>query len=222
MSEKRKDNRGRILKTGERQRKDGTYQFRYTDPMNKRKTVYARTLQDLRKKEDEKRHDFYISKVSRKAPWIYISYIAEVFYHLEDDIFLAAHQNRREAVRIVKVLNEMGYNVYIQKYDSERELPNIKNVKVVFGLPPNLNDAADKYKEAIVVLYNTGAFVSHHNSQIIRMTDIVNAKYGSTIPYRRLDNEYPELMSYKIADKILHFAMYFLRRASFHTSNLIG
>ena len=51
MSEKRKDHKGRLLRTGESQRKDFTYQFRYTDVTGKRRTVYASDLQELRKKE---------------------------------------------------------------------------------------------------------------------------------------------------------------------------
>ena len=50
---KRKDTRGRILKTGESQRKDLIYQYRYTDSCGKRHTVYAPTLEGLRKKEEE-------------------------------------------------------------------------------------------------------------------------------------------------------------------------
>lgn len=50
---KRKDNRGRVLKTGESQRKDLIYQYRYTDSCGKRYTVYAPTLEGLRKKEEE-------------------------------------------------------------------------------------------------------------------------------------------------------------------------
>ena len=53
MSIKRKDNKGRILKTGESQRKDLIYQYRYTDFRGKRQTVYASTLQELRQKEKE-------------------------------------------------------------------------------------------------------------------------------------------------------------------------
>ena len=53
MSKKRKDNKGRILKTGESQRKDLIYQYRYTDHCGKRQTVYASTLQELRQKEKE-------------------------------------------------------------------------------------------------------------------------------------------------------------------------
>ncbi len=37
MSEKRKDNKGRILKTGESQSKDLIYQYRYTDIHGKRR-----------------------------------------------------------------------------------------------------------------------------------------------------------------------------------------
>lgn len=48
----RKDNKGRVLKSGESQRKDGTYQYRYTNPMGKRCYEYATTLQTLRIKEE--------------------------------------------------------------------------------------------------------------------------------------------------------------------------
>ena len=53
MSTKRKDNKGRVLKTGESQRKDLIYQFRYTDCRGTRHTIYAPTLQELRQKEKE-------------------------------------------------------------------------------------------------------------------------------------------------------------------------
>lgn len=53
MSEKRKDNKGRILRTGESQRKDLSYQYRYTDIQKKRRTVYASDLRELREKEKE-------------------------------------------------------------------------------------------------------------------------------------------------------------------------
>lgn len=38
MSGKRKDHKGHLLRTGESQRKDLTYQFRYTDVTGKRRT----------------------------------------------------------------------------------------------------------------------------------------------------------------------------------------
>lgn len=53
MFEKRKDNKGRILRTGESQRKDLIYQYRYTDIHGKRQTVYSSDLKELREKEKE-------------------------------------------------------------------------------------------------------------------------------------------------------------------------
>lgn len=53
VSEKRRDNKGRILRTGESQRKDLIYQYRYTDIRGKRRTIYSSNLSELRKKEAE-------------------------------------------------------------------------------------------------------------------------------------------------------------------------
>ena len=53
MSEKRKDNKGRILRTGESQRKDLIYQYRYTDIRGKRQTIYSSDLKELREREKE-------------------------------------------------------------------------------------------------------------------------------------------------------------------------
>lgn len=49
--ERRKDKKGRVLKQGETQRKDGTYDYRWRSVDGKRHSVYARTLEDLREKE---------------------------------------------------------------------------------------------------------------------------------------------------------------------------
>lgn len=51
--ERRKDNKGKVLQKGESQRKDGTYMYRYNDLNNVRKSIYAKTLSELRKKEQE-------------------------------------------------------------------------------------------------------------------------------------------------------------------------
>ena len=41
MSEKRRDSKNRILRTGESQEADGRYKFRYIDSNGKRKSVYS-------------------------------------------------------------------------------------------------------------------------------------------------------------------------------------
>ena len=53
MPEKRKDSKGRVLKDGENQRATGTYDYRYTDIHKKRRCIYAKSLTELRKKEEE-------------------------------------------------------------------------------------------------------------------------------------------------------------------------
>lgn len=51
MAQARKDNRGRALRKGESQRSaDGRYVYTYTDPLGRRKFVYAMDLMTLRKK----------------------------------------------------------------------------------------------------------------------------------------------------------------------------
>lgn len=57
MSAKRKDRRGRVLRTGESQRKDLIYQYRYTDIRGKRRTVYSSDLKELREKEAKIQND---------------------------------------------------------------------------------------------------------------------------------------------------------------------
>lgn len=57
MAEKRKDNKGRNLRTGESQRSDGRYEYKYTDYSGKRKTVYSLDLAELREKEKKIQKD---------------------------------------------------------------------------------------------------------------------------------------------------------------------
>ena len=65
MSEKRKDNKGRILRTGEGQRQDGRYYFRWTTSDGKRRTEYANTLNELRNKEKEVERRRLLEKMRR-------------------------------------------------------------------------------------------------------------------------------------------------------------
>lgn len=51
MAEKRKDNKNRVLKEGEHQRANGTYEYKWRDRRGKRHSIYAKTLPELREKE---------------------------------------------------------------------------------------------------------------------------------------------------------------------------
>ena len=50
---KRKDKDRIVLRKGESQRKDGNYDYRWTTRDGKRHSVYAKTLEELRAKEEE-------------------------------------------------------------------------------------------------------------------------------------------------------------------------
>ena len=53
MKKVRTDNNGQILKRGEYQRKDGSYEHKYYDKDNKRRSVYSDTLEELRSKAEK-------------------------------------------------------------------------------------------------------------------------------------------------------------------------
>lgn len=55
MSEKRKDNKGRVLRNGESQRKDGKYEYKYIDSSGERRSVYSWKLVETDKLPKGKR-----------------------------------------------------------------------------------------------------------------------------------------------------------------------
>lgn len=48
--ERRKDNKNRVLKEGEYQRANGTFEYKWRDKRGKRHSIYAKTLEELREK----------------------------------------------------------------------------------------------------------------------------------------------------------------------------
>lgn len=55
--ERRKDNKNRVLKEGEYQRANGTFEYRWRDKRGKRHYIYAKTLEELRDKENDMLRD---------------------------------------------------------------------------------------------------------------------------------------------------------------------
>ena len=51
--QRRKDSKNRVLKEGEYQRANGSYEFKWRDSLGKRHSIYAKTLDKLRDKEKE-------------------------------------------------------------------------------------------------------------------------------------------------------------------------
>lgn len=85
MSGKRKDNKGRVLKTGESQRKDLLYQYRYTDNRGKRHTIYNKTLQGLREKKEQIQKDMY-DGIDYSKGVMTVSELAKKYLELKRDL----------------------------------------------------------------------------------------------------------------------------------------
>ena len=66
MAEKRRDNKGRILRTGESQRKDGRYAYKYTDSTGKPQFVYAWKLVATDKTPAGKRDDISLREKEKE------------------------------------------------------------------------------------------------------------------------------------------------------------
>lgn len=57
MAERRLDSKRKVLRKGESQRADGTYDYRWTSRNGKRHSIYAKTLEELRRKEEQVMRD---------------------------------------------------------------------------------------------------------------------------------------------------------------------
>ena len=66
MSEKRRDNKGRVLQNGESQRKDGKYEFKYVDADGTRRSAYSWKLVDTDKVSKGKRCDISLRELEKR------------------------------------------------------------------------------------------------------------------------------------------------------------
>ena len=85
LAEKRKDRNGRVLKTGENQRKNGTYEYRYSDGHGKIRSVYGKTLEALRKKEEAIQRDM-ADGIDYTAGEITVSELVGRYMNLKRDL----------------------------------------------------------------------------------------------------------------------------------------
>jgi site-specific recombinase XerD len=128
VSEKRKDRNGRILKTGENQRKNGTYDYRYTDNHGKVRCIYGKTLEILREKESSIQRDM-ADGIDYAAGEITVSELVDRYMNLKRDLSqntqraygTAINRIKEDAfgqlkVRNVKPSDAKGF--YIELHDS--------------------------------------------------------------------------------------------------------
>lgn len=82
---KRKDKNGCVLKIGENQRKNGTYEYSYSDGYGKIRSVYGKTLEAIRKKEDTIQRDM-ADGIDYAAGEITVSELVGRYMNLKRDL----------------------------------------------------------------------------------------------------------------------------------------
>lgn len=116
MPKARKDFRGRALKKGEVQRSsDKRYMYTYTDPLGRRKFIYANTLTELREKEER------LMKDQLDGLDLYVAGKAS----LNDtfDRYLSAKHNLRESTRSNYIYT---YDHYVRDTFGRKKIAEIK------------------------------------------------------------------------------------------------
>lgn len=103
MTKKRKDKKGRILKTGENQRKNGTYDYRYTDIHGKVQCVYGKTLEELRKKESVIQRDL-ADGLDYSAGEITVSELVDRYMNLKRDLSENTRRAYGSAINRIKAV----------------------------------------------------------------------------------------------------------------------
>lgn len=143
MGEKRKDSNGKVLREGESQRKDGRYMYRYNGINGKRKSIYARTLTELRSKiaqiERDKSNNIQTTNIT-------LNQLFNIWFNLLDikqstkSNYLTYYNNHIKNILGNKKIKEIKYSDVLNLYklllkQKSLKIGTIKNVhKVIHSL----------------------------------------------------------------------------------------
>lgn len=116
MAKARKDNRGRALRKGEVQRaSDGRYMYSYTDPLGRRKFIYANDLAALREKE------MNLLKDQLDGLDLYVAGIATLNFAF--DRYISTKHNLRESTKSGYLYT---YDHFVRDTFGKRKIAEIK------------------------------------------------------------------------------------------------
>ena len=136
MSEKRRDNRGRILHNGEFQMSDGRYRFKYIDSFGKERVVYSWRLyhndsvtREAITREEERKFLKFVKEdphFSRYYEGIYILFKTGMRISEFTGLTLSDLDMEKRTINIDHQLQKTGTKVYIdttKTYAGKRVLP---------------------------------------------------------------------------------------------------
>lgn len=127
----------------------------------------------------------YILYAEKHKDWVYVSYIADVYYRCKDIKYMLSHQNKREALIIGQVFFLLGYNVKVALFCALEECDDRK-YKIIFGLEPNFIRMCRKNPDALKIYYATGSYWKHQSGMVKLRTDEFNRQHNAHIKYSRL------------------------------------
>ncbi len=127
MAEKRKDSRGRILRTGEQQRKDGRYIFAYKGKDGKAKYIYSWKLEKTDKLKENQRPCKSLRELEKE---LQDALAAEVAYHGGDITVLELVERYLKTKNGVRHNTKAGYKTVVNLLKKEefgsRRIDNVK------------------------------------------------------------------------------------------------
>ncbi len=129
MATSRKDNRGRVLRKGETQRKDGRYVYSYTDPYGKRHCVYSMDILELRRKEMD------LIRNQMDGLDNYVGGMASVNYVFDRYIRI-----KSELRATTKTNYEYMYNRFVRDSFGKKKIGDVKYSDVIFFYQHLLKD----------------------------------------------------------------------------------
>lgn len=198
--ERRRDNKGRILRNGEVQRPDGMYMFRYTDSAGKRRTVYSwklvgtdrlregqRDVQSLRDKEKRILKDLDDKVQTNDAE-----------HTTADDLFLQFMDIRKDLEESTRCCYNGIYGKHIRPVIGGKPIGKIKPTEIQKRYQSMVSDGGvnpttllrerDKKrgnsKKFVVDGYTDVVFLNN-NGQVYTQSFIYDAIQGITTSYNK-------------------------------------
>ena len=190
MAEKRKDNRGRILRTGESQRKDGRYQFQYTDAAGKRHCVYALNLVDLRENEKGILRDLEDGIRGSDSKKITVNQLVEMYF-----------ENHKSIKKATEISYNKAFNYHIKdSFIGKKPISSVRNSDMLRFFNGLLEKGLSSGYLHIINAFLHPAFEMAVDDDIIRK----NPAKGSISDYGRPAKE-REALSISQQEKLIDF-----------------
>ena len=175
MKATRRDTKGRVLKKGESYRKkQNLYVYSYTDAIGRRKSVYARELAELRKKEEA------LTKDSMDKIDVYIAGQADLNFVF--DRYINSKINLRKSTRSNYIYT---YDQYVRGLLGKRHIATIKYTDILYFYKELIEekDLSINTVDSVNVLLNP-TFAMAVRDDIIRKNPVTGAMTAIRKNYR--------------------------------------